>query len=306
MLSDPHDAAQRLDVFQKDALLERYLAQLNLYLQGFGGKGDENGASFPLIYVVGLPRSGTTLLSQLISRYLRVGYINNLIARFWLNPVAGIRLSQAVFGTDIRERIDLVSRHGVTADPWGPHEFGYFWRYWLQLDGSPTHKLLPELLDRIDRALLRQVLDRMAGAFDAPIVFKNIICGLQAKFLSDLRPDTLFVLIERDPKAVAVSLLRSRKERYGDDSVWWSLKPSTYAEIRAITSPEDQIERQIFDGARDLHEELAKPGVNSIRLTYEALCSDPVKCLQIVANEMTSLGYPMSLLGSPSPLTPSR
>lgn len=306
MLTDPHDAAERLDAFQKNKMLEHYFVELNYHLQGFDADLDPTGSTFPIIYVVGLPRSGTTLLSQLISRYLPVGYINNLIARFWLNPVVGIRLSQAVIGPDIRQRIELSSTHGVTADPWGPHEFGYFWRHWLQLDESPTHKLPANILSRIDRQGLRLVLDRMAGAFGAPIVFKNIICGLQAELLSELRPNSLFVLIERDPKAVAASLLRSRTERYGDASVWWSLKPSTYAEICSIESPEGQIERQIVDGARDFHQELAKSGVKSIRLTYEGLCSDPVKCLQTVGNAMASLGCPMSLLGFPPPLTASR
>jgi hypothetical protein len=304
MLKDPHDDGLRLEQFRKDEVLEQYLIRLNHFLQAFEVEEGVPGSAFPAIYVVGLPRSGTTLLSQLISRYLPVGYVNNLIARFWLNPVAGIRLSQAIFGPGIRERIALVSTHGVTADPWGPHEFGYFWRHWLRLDEAPTHKLPQETLDRIDRTGLRRTLDRMAAAFGAPIAFKNIICGLQAGFLTQVRPNSLFVLVQRDPKAVAASLLRCRKERYGDVSVWWSLKPSTYGQIRHL-SPQEQVERQIEDGARDLEQELAKPGVKSIRFTYETLCADPVKCLQMVANVTTTLGYPLTLLGSPPPMPTS-
>lgn len=306
MLKDPHDAAPRLDQFRKDESLENYLVRLNHFMQGFEAGEGAAGSAFPAIYVVGLPRSGTTLLSQLISRYLPVGYVNNLIARLWLNPVAGIRLSQAIFGPDIRDRIALASTHGVTADPWGPHEFGYFWRHWLRLDEAPTHKLPQATLAKIDRTGLRLVLDRMAAAFDAPIVFKNIICGLQAEFLTEVRHNSLFVLIQRDPQAVAASLLRARKERYGDATVWWSLKPGSYGEISRLSSPQAQIERQIADGARDFEHELAKPGVRSIRFTYEDLCADPVKCLQMVADATKTLGYPLALLGSPPPMTASR
>lgn len=306
MLDDPHDAGQRLESFRKDKRFEDYFARVNEHLQAFDQGETSSGATFPLIYIVGLPRSGTTILSQLISRYLPVGYISNLIARLWLNPVAGIRLSQAIFGPDIRDRIALTSMHGVTADPWGPHEFGYFWRHWLRLDEAPTHKLPQETLDRIDRTGLRLALDRMAAAFDSPIVFKNIICGLQAEFLTQVRPNSLFVLIQRDPRAVAASLLLSREERYGDASVWWSLKPGSYGEISRLSSPQAQIERQIADGARDLEQELAKPNVRSIRFTYEALCDNPVNCLQMVADASAALGYPISLLGSPPPMAASR
>jgi hypothetical protein len=306
MQNDPHESGLRQAVFRKDEYLEAYFDRLNRHLAGFEVEGIPGGEKYPVIYVVGLPRSGTTLLSQLISRCLPVGYINNLIARFWRNPVVGIRLSQAAFGPDIREKINLSSTHGVTTDPWGPHEFGYFWRHWLKLDEARTHKLPADILARVERTGLRQALDRMAGAFGAPLIFKNIICGFQASFLNEVRPNSLFVLIERDPQAVAVSLLRSRKERYGDASVWWSLKPSTYEEICNIKSQEVQIERQIVDGARDFQEELAKPGVNSIRLSYEALCANPVKSLEMIASATESFGYPMSILESPPQLTASR
>ena len=303
MITDPHDSGSRMEPFQKDCSLERDLLEFNRHLETLEFDAESDGEkSYPVIYVVGLPRSGTTLLSQLISRYLSVGYINNIIARFWLNPVAGIRVSEAVLGTNARERIRLESTHGVTDDPWGPHEFGYFWRHWLRLDEANTHKLPCDVLARIDKAGLSLALGRIVGAFGKPVVFKNIICGLQAAFLSELRPNSLFVIIERAPRAVAQSLLRSRGARYGDTSVWWSLKPSTFEDIYKIGTPEEQIERQISDGTADFLEELAKPGVNSIRLSYEALCENPVKSLQQIVIAAESMGCSMQLLGMPEKL----
>ena len=277
MLKDPHDAGQRRECFRKDEGLEDYFTRLNAHLATFDQGEELSDAVFPLIYIVGLPRSGTTLLSQLISRYLPVGYINNLIARFWRNPVMGIRLSQVVFESDIRRKIELASTHGVTAEPWGPHEFGYFWRHWLRLDEASTHKLSRTHLDSLDHAGLAMTLNRMAAAFQSPVVFKNIICGFQAEFLTKIRPNSLFVLIERDPKAVAESLLRSRQQRYDDVSVWWSLKPSTFDEIRRLPTAQAQIERQITDGRSDFDSELSKSDVNFIRISYEDLCRDPIK-----------------------------
>jgi hypothetical protein len=41
----------------------------------------------PVFFIVGAPRSGTTLLLQTIINHYNLGYINNFIARFWEAPV---------------------------------------------------------------------------------------------------------------------------------------------------------------------------------------------------------------------------
>jgi hypothetical protein len=300
--SDPHETGLRMPPFQKHVKTEEFFARLNAHLAAFDHRESSSEQNYPLIFVVGLPRSGTTLLSQLLSRYLPVGYVNNLVARFWRNPLVGIRLSQAVFGPEIRDQIEFKSIHGVTADPWGPHEFGYFWSYWLRLDNSPTHKLTQAHLETLDQLGLAMTLSSMANASQSPFVFKNIICGLQAAFLTRIYPKSLFIYIDRDHHDVASSLLRSRHERYGEETVWWSLKPSTFNEIHRLPSPLQQIDRQIADGHREFLTELTKPGVNLIQITYEDLCLDPSRCLLKIVNALAELGYSISLLETPQPL----
>lgn len=303
-MRDPHETAERLLSFRKQEQDEAFFLELNHHL-GYFNQEDSPAVEFefPIIYVVGLPRSGTTLLSQLLSRCFRVGYIDNLIARFWLNPVVGIRLSRAVFGSDIRSRINLDSVHGVTSDPWGPHEFGYFWRHWMHLDKASTHNLPYELRDKIDMHGLRSGLGKMTSEFGMPVVFKNIICGLQASLLTRVYPNSLFVLIERDPKAVAASILRCRTERYGDPKVWWSLKPSTFHEISALTSPQEQINRQLIDGAREFDQELSKTGVRCVRVRYEDLCDNPQIVLQKISDAVGLFGRYLPFVEMPPNLT---
>src|SRR5215831_19286131 len=192
MLADPHDQTLRVERFRKAAEDEEFLLSLNRHLAVIdAGRTAQIEKEFPLLFIVGLPRSGTTLLSQLVSRYLRVGYINNIVARFWLNPLVGIALSRAILGQNPGEKISLESKHGVTQEPWGPHEFGYFWRHWLHLDECETHHLDKEVASRLDRDDLREMLFRIASAFHLPVVFKNIICGPNASLLSTIYPKSL-------------------------------------------------------------------------------------------------------------------
>ncbi len=120
----------RVEKYRKDVGEERFLESFNDFL---GSREKEfmkqDGPGYPNIFIFGAPRSGTTLLSQVLALCLDIGYIDNLIARFWKAPLQGIRLSKILL-QDLR-RTDFSSVHGVTIDLTEPHEFGYFWTRWL-------------------------------------------------------------------------------------------------------------------------------------------------------------------------------
>ena len=98
------DNAGRLEKYRKDASEESFLDELNSLIQQLEPTELVSKETvFPIVFVVGLPRSGTTILTQLLSASLDVGIINNLIARFWLAPVTGIRLSKAI----LREQVNI-------------------------------------------------------------------------------------------------------------------------------------------------------------------------------------------------------
>ncbi|MGH8643132.1 MAG: sulfotransferase [Gammaproteobacteria bacterium] len=303
MWQNPDEGLERLPPFSKDVDDEAFLHALNKALASVPLPPLAYQAdpwALPIIYIVGAPRSGTTLLSQLLSRCLEVGYINNVIARFWMRPRIGIRLSRILLGPDGREKIALQSVHGTTKELAGPHEFGYFWRHWLRLDESPTHRLSPQALARIDGDGLREILEReILAGFGTPVVLKNVICGLQAAFLSGIHRSSLFVHIRREPYAAAASVLECRRERYGNYSAWWSLKPSTYPEISALANPAVQVAAQILDSVGELEQELARPGVNSLTLPYEQLCADPGKALVQVRRACEEMGYAVAQCGEP-------
>jgi LPS sulfotransferase NodH len=306
-MRDPHETFDRLASFRADPGEEQWLLSLNRRLASAPtppARADLDVSRMPLIYIVGAPRSGTTLLSQLVSKYLEVGYIDNLIARFWLAPAVGIRLSRLVLGAEARRSIALRSTHGATHDPAGPHEFGYYWRHWLKLDDASTHHLTPEELSRVDLAGLRHSLEReVIGAFGLPVVFKNVICGFQAGYLSDLHPASLFVHITRDPVHTACSILETRQARYGSYGAWWSLKPAAFESLRRPESPPEEVVLQVLHCRREFAAELA--GVRSLTIEYEALCSEPDAELQRVCDAISAIGTRMRPLAPVEPLRPS-
>ena len=311
MDSDPHEARPRTERFAKNVLDERFLQALNELVSkaAFPVSPDpQDPTELPIIYLVGLPRSGTTLLSQLVSRQLEVGYINNLVARFWLRPSVGVRLSHALLGGVRRDAIQLTSTFGVTSDIVGPHEFGYFWRHWFNLDVQPSHHLTPAAERRVDEDGLRNALEQeLLAEFRMPIVFKNVICGFHARLLTALHPQSLFVMIRRDLHDVAASILHARQQRHGDYRSWWSLKPSTYVAISRIDDPGHQVARQVKDCLSEMTTELARPTVNTISVEYEDLCLQPAKVLENICVKLAAMGTHLALSSELCPvLTPSR
>src|SRR5678815_1019577 len=121
---------QLLKEFSKDREFETYLSLLNNSLYEAERKLYKNYTEkYPTIHVIGVPRSGTTLITQLLSSFLDIGYINNLIAAFWKAPLFGIELSKKLLGTQYLSNFS--SSFGRTNNIYEPHEFGYFWNYHL-------------------------------------------------------------------------------------------------------------------------------------------------------------------------------
>lgn len=316
MINDPHEPFSRVKQFLKNEEDENFFYALNKALKDIKlpmlrfSEADK----IPIIYIVGAPRSGTTLLYQLVCRYLPVGYINNLIARFWLKPSIGIRLSKVILGDNARKKIKFESTYGTTKDIVGPHEFGYFWRYWLQLDKSPTHKLSAEHLGNLDKEGLKKTLEQeIISSFQSVIVFKNPICGLNAEFLSNIHPASLFIHIKRDFWDTVISILHARKARYGSYKAWWSLKPSSYP-FNFNNNPVEEVIMQVKECRKEIDEELSKPKVKSMEVYYETLCKNPKVILGNICNEIKKMGYnirqfnekiPIFSIRKPPPLPPA-
>lgn len=304
---DIHEVGTRRENYAKNAADELFLTSFNEHLakQEFLVETAGNGADIPVIYIVGAPRSGTTLLSQVISKFLPVGYIDNLIARFWLRPSVGIRLSSVMLGKDSRRAIDFASKHGVTEGLAGPHEFGYFWSHGFRLNQAKTHHLTLSEIARLDKTTLKASIEKeILAQFDRPVVFKNVTCGFQAPLLTELHENSLFIHISRDIRATCASILKLRFDRYGDYSTWWSLKPSTFEKLPK--DPVRQVVQQVRDCRSEIQRQINQSGAHALEVTYEELCMNPNAVLKMVSDKLAFMGAPISDQGICPPFSPGK
>ncbi len=236
---------------------------------------EQDAGNLSPIFIVGAPRTGSTLLYQAIVTKYDVGYPSNCIARFWDNPVVGYILQKDIAG-DIDFQSDFDSEHGYAKNKFlEPHEFGFFWDRWF--DNSDSHYSSP---DEEVSLKLNQEVSKLFAISGKKWVFKNLTLGLKIPLLKQVFPKAKFVWIKRNPLFVAQSLLIGRRERYDDINTWWSLKPKEINSIQKL-NPEEQVIAQIFFSEKQIKKDLNQiRGGDFVKITYEKLCENPDEVLE--------------------------
>ena len=270
----------RTDAYRKDEAVERTLLEINQTLEPHEPDIPRDLPALPHLFVFGLPRSGTTLTHQMLTWALDVGYVTNVMARFWLAPYAGAIVSRAVLG-DTRDG-SFTSDYGKSVDPAGGHEFAYFWQHWLGI------RDIDDLLDfsgdseRADWDGVAAAVRRVRAAFDKPLVFKTNYAAQFLPAFARTFPMPLFVHVRRDPLDVALSILEARRRYYGDTSTWWATYAPEYKALAAQPVAE-QIAGQVAGLSRAYAAQIATaPAELTVELDYEELCDDPAAAVDAV------------------------
>ena len=247
---------KRTEEYRKDPNQEQLLEKLNEALESVERElvTEFSSPDKPTIFVVGAPRSATTLIHQLCAQTDQFGYISNYIARFWMAPYVGA-LQQKALGILEEARMSYNSDYGRTSGWPEPHQFNYFWKKWLRYDED--HPMNQDVLDAIDRTYFRAEIAALEGVFGQPMVFKSLYCGLQIDFLKEVLPRARFVVCTRDPLYQAQSILGGRKAFFGSYDGWFSLKPPQYHELKE-RSPYVQVAGQVYHILKEIGKDIAQ------------------------------------------------
>lgn len=244
--------------------------------------------SQPPVFIVGAPRSGSTLLYQLIVVGFDVGYLSNLHCRLHGAPalierIAGRRLQPpAVFSSD----------HGRTEGLAAPSECGPYWYRFFRK--SPQYVPLAEA----DSGALRDLRASVRALGDAagrPVVFKNLLNSLRLEPLGEALPEAIFLVVQRDLADNVASILAARRSLRGDETAWWSAEPPDVDLLRG-RAPEDQATGQV----RGIHAliDSAKQRFGADRfldISYEHLCADTHAVLSEISAFASGHGLELAL-----------
>lgn len=200
-----------------------------------------DGSDRPLehapLLIVGAPRSGSTLLYQLLVQRFDVTYLANRHCAFFGAP----SLVERFGGRGATPPADYSSKHGLTEGAWGPSECGPFWYRFFRK--SPQFVSTADVAPRELRRL-RAAVRALGSAGRRPPVFKNLLCALRLGPLAAALPEARFVVIDRDIEQHARSILAARQRANGEVRSWWSAEPPGWEGLRDL-DPVAQVVGQI-------------------------------------------------------------
>lgn len=194
------------------------------------------------IFIIGAPRTGSTVLYQALTNQSRVLYFDNLVCHLNHIVFIGFWLSQKSFGNNthnsFRSNFGNTSRSGLHA----PSECGSFWYRWL-----PKHKhfIDYEDIDNIDFNQIKREITAVTNYWNQPIIFKNLNAGQRMRLIKKIFPEAKFVFITRQPFFIAQSILEAKRRLNIDDHAFWSIMPKNIEYLRKLDWP-NQIAGQIY------------------------------------------------------------
>ena len=241
------------------ALLDRYLVREEESLLSAA-----QPSHHPVVLIVGAPRSGTTLLHQLLVSHTDTSFFTNRNALFSRAPLAAARRFDRFPGS-----APLSSYYGLSAGNDAPNDAFHIWNRWL---GQDRYQPRPNG----SAAPAARFFDAWRTVHDKPLVSKNNRNTAAMDWLAASIPGVRFVALRRDPLFVAQSLIEARRQVQGSDERKWGL-----ASVDG-QDPVDDVTAQVMAVGDML--DASPPG--TIDVQYEKLISDPANTLDYVAGEV--------------------
>lgn len=246
---------------------------------------------FPVTFVLGTGRCGSTLLHQAIAAGTTLGVVSNLLARFWRAPYLGATLEADIIGD--RRALEFESDLGNTAEPAAPHEWGWFWRHWLRLAAGDFYAEPASL--RADEITAK--LAAIESVKGAPLFFCNVFARANLDLLDRALPSVLAVHLRRDPFHVCHSMLMARLVKHGDLRTSYGLWPRGGEALASIADPVEQTVRQVAAIEAEMTAQAARlGGERVVELDYASFVSDPRGAARAVAGLVASHGGTVSML----------
>ena len=296
-----NDQQIRKATFLRNNNLESFLKEINKDLF-FCEKEllDKNIQEYPLIFIVGSLRSGSTLTLQWLASLKQFAYPTNLLSRFYGAPIIGSKIQLLLtderynYRNEIKDfttGIKYISENGKTTGALSPNEFWYFWRRFLKF-GELDYKSNKELFREVDIDTLRKELFGISNVFEKPFALKAMICNYNIEFLNKVFDKALFIYTRRDPYTNIESALNARERQSGSVNNWYSFKIPEYEELMKIKDPIKQVAGQIYYINKAVQEGLANVEENKkLIVDYELFCNNPKYYYEEIVCKLNNQGY---------------
>ncbi len=288
--------------FQRNETLENYLKDLQRTLW----KSEQDlltkpQRDYPIVFILGAARSGTTLLLQWLAQTKEFSYPTNFLSRFYGAPMVGAMIQNLIISKEYRFRDEFcelnhvdtsnfTSNNGKTSGIMQPNEFWYLWRRFLPEDSWKYTN--DQLINSVDIEMMRKEFIGIANVLKKPLAMKGLICNYHIEFLNKVFPNSIFIFTRRNIEKNVQSLLRARERQYGTRDHWYSFYIPEYEELCQISDPKEQVYQQINHINAAIDAGLKQiPSERKLYISYEEFCENPPSYYQMICSKLHQLGY---------------
>jgi len=256
----------------------------------FLGNGSDKPLKCPPIFIIGAPRSGSTLLYQVMVKYFDFGYLSNFHCLFHGAPSFVEHLFRP---SKWKQGNDYTSEFGQTKGWGAPSECGDYWYRFFRRRPQfvPLKDVNKKTIFR-----LRGVIRLLGNGFKRPILFKNMNCALRLEPIIKALPEAVFLVTHRNELDNAQSLLKVRKNIHGTYDQWWSMEPPSVEELKKLPCYQ-QVVLQI----RHIHlliDEARRTCPNKFfEINFKDFCLDTHHTLEAIRNFLISNGISVKKKG---------
>ncbi|WP_165474673.1 sulfotransferase family protein [Legionella nagasakiensis] len=234
------------------------------------------------IFIIGAPRTGSTILYQALIHVYKLGYIANITNDFFFKyPTIGFALHAAnVTNTQILSK----NKYGKTKGIFQPSEGSFVLKEWFGGE-HPSQTRSHEILNDVAAEHFTKSIKYANFAFNNPFLIKNPWNCFRIKAISRLLPNARFIWIRRNMAASAKSDLDSRYINQGDPCKWNSATPQKISELQDRPYWEQVVENQ-FEFNIAIQKDLNSIEKNRfVEVWYEDFCRNPVEIITKIGKE---------------------
>ena len=297
------------DTAVKNELLKQTLRPVALLTFGVLG-GIENKLRpevelrYSPVFIVAPPRSGTTLLYQLMTGCMSTCYFTNLAQRLRVQgseiiPALSARLVKWL-RLDHRQDESFESYYGATEGLGGANEANGIWERWFPED---EHAIPPGYLSASDRQGVYRAVAVTEQVFGRPFVNKCIRHSVRIQALAEIFPTALFIQCTRNrlDTAQSIFIARARERPFELEGIcspsqqWWSVRPKEH-ELMKHKGIVEQVCEQVFWVEQSIIAARCALGAyRFLGVDYKDLCHTPRRELDRVVRFMNDHGAPTEI-----------
>lgn len=257
--------------FLKKRVLASWAKIFNRVFKTKTTSSDLDGGISP-VFIVGLPRSGSTIAYQLLTSYLDVEYVSNYLEKSYFFPLRAFK--KQLNKKPAKVSSSFRSEYGETdkSNLWEPNQGINFWYNWM-----PSELHHHELADFTTTQLsdLENVINSMLKLSGKNVLFKELSLSQKIPVLKTVFPKAKFILISRNSSEVASSIYRAMEKNNIPDGVMWGAQFKGFEEYldlprkEMIASQVKQLENSVTQFTTDLNED------QLLEVEFADLCEKP-------------------------------